>query len=289
MAKANSNGFELEFQTFGKRSDPSMLLVLGLGVQMIAWPDLACLELADSGFHVIRFDNRDCGLSTKFESAGLPNLFAGLAGDRSSAAYTLEDMARDSVGLLDYLNISEAHVVGVSMGGMIAQRAVIDFPDRFLSLSSIMSTTGSREVGQPSPEAVAALMQPLGQGRDAAILRSLEIDRVISSPRYFDEKRALDLICRSYDRCFYPQGAARQLMSVLIAGDRTDELKSVKVPTLVIHGLQDKLIDPSGGYATAEAISGSRLLTFGEMGHDIPPELWPEVRNAIIDNARRLP
>lgn len=286
MAKAKANGIDLEFETFGKSSDAALLLILGLGVQMIAWPDDACSELADAGFYVIRFDNRDCGLSTKFESAGLPNLFAGLGGDSSSAAYTLGDLACDTVGLLDHLAIISAHVVGISMGGMIAQRAVIDFPDRFLSVCSIMSTTGSSEVGQPSAEAIAVLMQPMGQDREATILRSLETDRLISSPRYFDEQRALDLIRRSYDRSFYPQGTARQLMTVLIAADRTNELKSVKIPTLVIHGLQDKLIDPSGGYATADAVSGSRLLIFDEMGHDIPPELWPEAREAIIANTR---
>lgn len=287
MAQAAANGVTLEFDTFGDTSNPAMLMIMGLGVQMIVWDDRACKELADSGYFVIRFDNRDCGLSTKFDSFGIPDILAGLVGDDSTAGYSLIDMARDAVGLLDFLNIKAAHVVGISMGGMIAQQAVIDYPDRFLSLCSIMSSTGSREVGQPSPEAIGALLQPMAQDRETSIARSIAAARVIGSPAYFNEKKALEIIERSYDRGHYPDGVARQLMAILVSPDRTEALRKVSIPTLVIHGLSDKLVDPSGGYATANAIPNSRLLTFEGLGHDLPDQLWPEFLDAIVANAKR--
>ena len=287
MTRAHLEKVEIEFDTFGDRSNPCLLLVMGLGVQMIAWPEQVCQELADRGFFVVRYDNRDCGLSTKFEDAGVPNLFAGLLGGSSTAAYTLKEMAADAVGPMDFLEIDRANIVGISMGGMIAQQAVIDHPSRFISLCSIMSTTGSRDVGQPSPEVINALLQPMAQDRESAIERSVEISRVISSQLYFDEARVRDLAARSYDRCNCPDGVARQLMAIVVSPDRTEALKEVKIPTLVIHGLLDKFVDPSGGIATADAIPGSKLVTLDEMAHDIPVQLWPAIRDAIIENADR--
>ncbi|NNN18486.1 MAG: alpha/beta hydrolase [Acidimicrobiaceae bacterium] len=286
MAKAQANGIEIEFDTFGNQANPALLLIMGLGVQMIAWPEAACRQLAEFGLFVIRFDNRDCGLSTKFDSFGLPNIFAGMAGDTSSAAYTLADMAKDAIGLLDYLNIDAAHVVGISMGGMIAQQAVIDNPTRFLSLCSIISTTGAKDVGQPSPAAINALIQPLGHDREASISRGLEIAKVISSVKYFNEAQERDLITRSYDRNYCPAGVARQLMAILISPDRSESLRKLNIPTVVIHGLDDKLVDPSGGYATASAIPNAKLITFDDMAHEIPEILWDDIREAILANIR---
>lgn len=287
MTKAYLDKVEIEYDTFGDHNNPCLLLVMGLGVQMIAWPEEVCHELADRGFFVIRFDNRDCGLSSKFEDAGVPNLFAALLGDSSTAAYTLNDMADDVVGLMDFLEIETANVVGISMGGMIAQQAVIDHPSRFISLCSIMSTTGSREVGQPSTEVISVLLQPVAQDRESAIARSVELSKVISSRLYFDESSVRDLAARSYDRCNCPDGVARQLMAILVSPDRTESLMGVMIPTLVIHGLEDKFVDPSGGIATANAIAGSKLITLDDMAHDIPVQLWPTIRDAILENANR--
>lgn len=288
MAIAKINQVQIAYDTFGSAVNPALVLILGLGVQMIAWPDEICMELADSGFYVIRFDNRDSGLSTNFDEYGLPNLLAGLAGDDSTAPYRLSDMAKDCVDLLGYLGVVQAHVVGVSMGGMIAQQAVINFPDRFLSLCSIMSTTGSREVGQASPEAVSALLQPVAQDKESAIARSVEISRVIASSKYFDPERARDLAVRSYERNHNPNGVARQLMAILVSPDRTSDLQKVEIPTLVIHGLADRLVDLSGGIATANAIPNAKFMTIEDMGHDIPIELWPIVRDAIVAHAKGI-
>ena len=287
MATARSNGIELEFDTFGDPKSPALLLIMGLGAQMIAWPKVICNELAAMGFFVIRFDNRDCGLSTKFDSFGIPDLFAGMRGDASAAAYSLVDMANDAVGLLDFLGIETAHLVGVSMGGMIAQQAVIDHPERFLTLCSMISTTGAKDVGQPSPELIAALMQPTGEGREANIAVSMEISRAIALTRYFDEAREMKLIVQSYDRNYCPDGVLRQLMAILVSRDRTEFLRRVAIPTLVVHGLADKLVDPSGGFATAAAVPGARIVTFEDMAHEIPEPLWNDIRDAIMSNIKR--
>lgn len=287
MAKAEVDNIEIEFDTFGDPRSPALVLVMGLATQMIAWPESVCSEFANAGFFVVRFDNRDCGLSTKFDSYGVPNIFAGLAGDGSTAPYSLVDMANDTVGLMDVLRIEVAHVVGVSMGGMIAQQAVIDHPDRFLSLCSIMASTGANDVGQPSKEVVAAFLQPGGDDRETSIQQALEMVRVISSEKYFDLEMELEQITRSYDRNYCPDGVMRQLMAILVSPDRTKALTKVAVPTLVIHGLADRLVDPSGGYATASAIPGAKLLTFEGMAHELPMPLWGEVRDAIMENIAR--
>jgi pimeloyl-ACP methyl ester carboxylesterase len=286
MSTVRANGIELDYDTFGSRGDPALLLIMGFSVQKIWWDEEFCELLAGRGFFVIRFDNRDVGLSTKIEGGPFPDLAAALAGDAASAAYTLDDMADDAAGLLDALDISAAHVVGASMGGYIAQCLVLRHPDKVLSLCSIMSSTGDRSVGQPSAEALAVLLQPPPQTRDEAMDRAVATAKVIGSPGFaLDEDRLRRRAARAWDRCHYPIGAARQLVAIMASPDRTAPLRQVRVPTLVIHGEADPLVGPSGGRATAEAIPHARLLTVPGMGHDLPPETWPLIAGAIVDNA----
>jgi pimeloyl-ACP methyl ester carboxylesterase len=285
MAIARANGIDIEYETFGDPDDPVMLLIMGVGGQLIVWDDELCRQLAGHGFHVIRFDNRDVGLSTKIENGPEPDVMAVLQGDRSSVAYELEDMAADTAGLLDALGIDKAHVVGVSMGGMIAQVLAIDHPDRVRSLASIMSTTGDPSVGAPTPEAIAALTKPPPQGRDEVIAREIETTRVIGSPGFpFDKERTRRRAAAYYDRCFYPLGAARQLGAILAASDRTSRLAELDIPTVVIHGTADPLVTPSGGEATAKAIPGAELIMIEGMGHELPPGSWSTVVDAVVHN-----
>jgi pimeloyl-ACP methyl ester carboxylesterase len=288
MPLASTNGIELEYEVFGDSADPAMLLVMGLGMQLLAWEEDFCRMLAERGFYVIRYDNRDVGLSTKIEDAPVPDLFALMAGDGSSAGYTLEDMVDDAAGLLDHLEIEAAHVVGVSMGGMIAQALAIHLPERVLSLTSIMSTTGDRTVGQPRQSALPALISPAPEGRDAYIEYTLNLFKLIGSPAYpMDEDRFRALASSMYDRMHYPIGFMRQLAAIVASPDRTPALGSVRAPTLVIHGEEDPLIQVSGGEATANAIPGAKLMKVPGMGHDLPRELWPEFVNAIVENTER--
>jgi pimeloyl-ACP methyl ester carboxylesterase len=243
--------------------------------------------LAERGFFVIRFDNRDVGLSTHTEGP-IPNPLQLMAQDYSSATYTLDDMADDTAGLLDELGITAAHVAGASMGGMIGQTLAAKHPDRVLSLASIMSSTGNSEVGQPQPEAITALITPMPGDRDGYVDAAVRAFSVIGSPGYPpDEERLRDLIGRSYDRSYNPIGFLRQLAGVMASGDRTEALRSIKAPTVVIHGEDDPLIVKSGGEATAAAIPGAKLVTIPGMGHDLPPELWPQFIDEIVENAER--
>jgi pimeloyl-ACP methyl ester carboxylesterase len=265
-----------------------MLLIMGLGIQMLGWDERFCNVLVERGYFVIRYDNRDVGLSTKIESAPPPDIMKLMAGDYSSAAYTLEDMAADAAGLLDELGIEKAHVVGVSMGGMIGQMLAIKYPDRVLSLTSIMSTTGSPAVGQPRQDVVMALITPAPADREGFIEHQLGTFKLIGSPDYpMQEDEFRELIARSYDRAFYPAGFMRQLTAILASGDRTAALAEVNVPTLVIHGEADPLIAPDGGEATANAIPGAKLVKIPGMGHDLPPALWPRFVDEIVANAER--
>jgi pimeloyl-ACP methyl ester carboxylesterase len=285
VAKAKSNGIELEYETIGDPGDPPMVLIMGLGAQLIDWPVEFCTALAERGYQVIRFDNRDCGLSTGFDDAGAPDLAAATAGQ---SAYKLADLAADTAGLLDALDIDRAHVVGVSMGGMIAQQFAVDHPRRLLSLCSIMSTTGDRSVGGPTPEASAALTRPPAANRSEAIANQLASSAVIGSPGYpvpDDERR--QRATAKYDRAYRPLGAGRQLAAVIASPDRTAGLHSITVPALVIHGAEDPLVDVSGGRATAAAIPGAELLVLPGMGHDLPQPLWPQIIDAIDANAGR--
>ena len=288
MPLAQSNGIEIAYETFGDASNPVLLLVMGLGCQLLLWDTEFCELLAERGFHVIRFDNRDVGLSSKIEGGPVPDIMAVLAGDTSSASYTLDDMAADAVGLLDALGIDGAHLVGASMGGMIAQQVAALYPERALSLVSIMSTTGNGEVGQPLPTALTALIGPSPGDRDAYAEFAVHAFGTIGSPGYPREdddvrRRALE----SYDRCHYPIGFLRQLLGIMASGDRSERLAGIRVPTLVIHGEADPLITVSGGEATAEAIPGARLWKIPGMGHDLPRELWPDLVDAIVANAER--
>lgn len=260
----------------------------GLGVQLTGWPDEFCAELAARGFYVVRYDNRDAGLSTVFDGGPPPDPMAVYLGDRSSVVYTLEDMADDAVGLLDALEIPAAHLVGSSMGAMIAQAVAARYPDRTLSLCSISSTTGSSSVGQPTAEAFELLARPRPTTREEFVEDGMASHRVLRSTRYpSDEAEMRAERGRAYDRAFNPEGTGRQLCAIIASGDRTQGLASITAPTVVIHGTEDKLIQPSGGEATAKAIAGAELVMIEGMGHDFPRGIWPQVIDAIVSNAAR--
>jgi pimeloyl-ACP methyl ester carboxylesterase len=272
MTSATANGISIEYETFGDPGAPPVLLIMGLGCQLTAWDPDFCRALAAAGFFVIRYDNRDVGLSTWFDDAGDPDVGALLAGTASSP-YAIADLAADAAGLLDALGITSAHIVGVSMGGMIAQTFAIDFPERTRTLVSIMSTTGDPTVGQPHPDALATLMVPPATSREEAIEQSVTTWRVIGSTGFpFDEDRVREQAATDYERGFHPAGTARQLAAIITQPDRTKELSVLDVPALVIHGEADPLVDPSGGQATAAAIPGATLDLVPGMGHDLPPE-----------------
>jgi pimeloyl-ACP methyl ester carboxylesterase len=291
MPKAQANGIELEYDTTGDPGAPPLLLVMGLGAQMIVWDDEFCARLADRGFWVIRFDNRDVGLSTKVEAEGFnvpAAIGAALTGGTVEAPYLLTDMADDAFALLDHLGIERAHVVGASMGGMIAQTMAIRRPERVATLTSIMSTTGSQDVGNATPEALALLMTSPPSSRDEYLANAASSSRLLHGGVLpFDEQRAVDRAAASYDRCFYPAGVGRQLVAILASGDRTPSLAGCRVPTLVVHGDADPLVDHSGGVATAEAVPGAELLTIAGMGHDLPVEKWDEIVDAIAGHTAK--
>ncbi|SOD93305.1 alpha/beta fold hydrolase [Blastococcus haudaquaticus] len=273
---------EIAYETFGRREDPPVLLVMGLATQMIGWPDEFCRQLADRGHFVVRFDNRDIGLSTHLDAAGAPDVLAIMGGDVSSVAYGLPDLATDTVGLLDALGLDRVHLVGASMGGMVAQLVAVQAPERVRSLTSIMSTTGAPGVGAPADVAVPVLLAPAATDREGAIQRVIDTYRVIGSPGFeFDEAALRDRAGLSFDRAHDPAGVARQLAAILTTHDRTPDLAQLDVPTLVIHGSQDTLVDVSGGRATAAAIPGAELLVVDGMGHDLPREMWPEILDRI--------
>jgi pimeloyl-ACP methyl ester carboxylesterase len=284
MPTAHVNGVDIEYVTDGDPAAPPLLLIMGLGAQLITWPQGFVDGLRDRGFFVIRYDNRDSGLSTKFEE--MPDITALFTGDPSSAPYRVEDMADDAAALLKELGVAKAHVVGASMGGMITQALVINHADRFLSACSIMSTTGDRSVGSPTGEAMTALLRPVATTRDEAIEASLEASLVIGSPGYpADESILRQRAADAYDRSYCPEGTARQLAAILASPDRTAGLRGVRMPFLVIHGEADPLVSLSGGEATAAAVPGSKLMTIPGMGHDLPEALWGTVTDAIVANA----
>ncbi|MFD5243825.1 alpha/beta fold hydrolase [Amycolatopsis sp. NPDC058340] len=288
MPRARVNGLELEYDTFGSPADPPLVLVMGLGAQMVTWEAGFCELLADGGFHVVRFDNRDIGLSSYLDDLPTPDLAALAAGDLTTAPYLLSDLAADITGLFDALGFGRAHVVGASMGGMIAQQLAIDSPERLLSLTSIMSTTGDPSVGQPEPAALAGLTRPPAATREQAIEDGIEWFRLVGSPGHPSDEEFLRMkATRNYDRANHPEGALRQAAAVVASGDRTAKLREVRVPTLVIHGESDPLINVSGGKATAEAIPDAELLLFPGMGHELPRQLWPAIADAIIAHARK--
>jgi pimeloyl-ACP methyl ester carboxylesterase len=285
---APANGIELCFQEMGDADGEPLLLVMGLATQMIAWDEGFCGLLAERGFRVVRFDNRDIGRSTRIDSAGVPQRVDMILGRRGSAPYLLRDMAADTAGLMDHLGIDSAHLVGASMGGMIAQTMAIEHPERVHSLVSIMSNTGSRWTGMPSRKAMAVLLGRPPRGRAAAVERSVKTFSVIGSPGYpFDEERVRRIAGRSYDRGHGAAGVLRQLHAITASGDRTQALHDVHVPTTVIHGTRDPLIRPAAGRATARAIPNARLKMIDGMAHDLPRQLWPVFAEEIATNAAR--
>jgi len=281
------NGVELCYQEMGDPEGEPLLLVMGLATQMIAWDEEFCGMLAERGYRVVRFDNRDIGRSSRVRSDEVPNVLDLLVG-RGEPAYRLRDMADDTVGLMDHLGIESAHVVGASMGGMIAQCTAIGHSERVRSLCSIMSTTGSRRVGHPSYKTFGLLLGKPPRQREAAIERVIKTFRTIGSPGYpFDEERIRELAGRSFDRGHSQDGIARQLHAITSSGDRTHKLRELDLPAVVIHGKSDVLVNPSGGRATARAIPNARLKMVEGMGHDLPRALWPTFVEEIACNAAR--
>lgn len=281
---AAANGIELEYETFGDPSHPTILLIMGLGAQMVMWEDGVCALLVARGHHVVRYDNRDVGRSTWIDTPGLDigaTALNALMGDTSQVPYFLSDMAADAVGLLDHLGIESAHLVGASMGGMIAQQVAIEFPNRVRSLTSIMSTTGETGVGDPDPELLTVLIEPRPEGRDEAIAAGVELARAISCADHFDEDRARQLAELQYGRGSNPDGVGRQLLAVLGSGSRADGLSRLDLPALVIHGRQDRLVNFSGGQRTAELIAGADFIAIDDMAHDMPQVHWTRAVDAI--------
>jgi pimeloyl-ACP methyl ester carboxylesterase len=284
---ADANGIEIVYDEIGDPKGEPIVLIMGLAVQLIHWDLGFCNALAERGYRVIRFDNRDIGRSTKID-APVPGTAPMLLGYGRSA-YKLSDMAADTTGLMDYLDIERAHLVGASMGGMIAQTAAIEHPDRVLSLTSIMSTTGSRRYGLPRWRAFGALISRPGRTREEFIDRAVKTFKVIGSPDYpMDEDRFRDLVSVAYDRGHHPAGVARQLHAITTSGDRTSALRRLDVPALVIHGKADPLVRPAAGRATASAIPGAKLTMVDGMGHDFPPELHSRFADEIAALAQRV-
>jgi pimeloyl-ACP methyl ester carboxylesterase len=256
---------------------------------MISWPEDFCEELARRGHHVVRFDNRDVGESTHLHEAGKVDVTAVLRGDTSTAPYTLSDMADDAAGLLDALEIDAAHVVGASMGGMIAQTFALEHTDRVRSLTSIMSTTGDPSLPQATPEAMAVLLQPSAGSREELVSRAVETYRVLGSPGFeIDEDYLRERAGRSWDRGYDPPGFGRQLAAIYASGNRTERLRTLRVPALVVHGADDPLIRPAAGRATAGAIDGAELVVIDGMGHDLPRGAWPRIVDAIAALVERV-
>jgi len=259
---------------------------MGLASQMILWDEEFCELLAARGFWVIRFDNRDVGRSTILREARVPKRWQLVTRDRGGAAYSLDEMAADAVGLLDHLGVRAAHVVGASMGGMIAQLVALNHPERILSLISIMSTTGNRRVGRPSPRLALRLLRSAPRDREGYIEDHVATYRAIGSTGVaFEEGQKRERAGRCFDRGIHPAGSARQMAAIVTSPDRTQSLRRVRVPTTVIHGDGDRLVDISGGRATAKAIPDAKLVVLPGMGHDLPRELWPQIIDAIVHNA----
>ena len=289
-ATVEANGIALHYDSFGDPSAPPLLLIMGLATQMIAWDEAFCAELASRGYWVIRFDNRDIGLSQRFDEKGVPNIMAllpsVLLGKRVDAPYTLADMADDAIGLLDTLKIRAAHVVGASMGGAIGQEMAIHHPERLLTLTSIMSSTGEPGLPPPTPEALQVLLTPAPTDRDAYLDSHARTYKVLRGPGFpIDEARDRERAERVFARGLNPAGAARQLVAVFASGSRKAALATVSVPTLVIHGDADPLIPVACGTATANAIPGAELLIIEGMGHALPISMWPRIIEAIAQHA----
>lgn len=281
MPQANANGLSFEYETFGDKANPPLLLIMGVGCQLVMWPESFCNGLADLGFHVIRYDNRDVGLSSKIDDAGAPDIMAAvtaqLTGQPVTSPYSLDDMADDAAGLMDALGIDTAHVVGASMGGMIAQLVAIRHPEKVKSMVSIMSTTGNPDVPPAKPEAMAALLTPPADtSREGMIQQGVDMWKVIGSPKYPGTDEELRAVAAaSVDRMVCPEGFGRQVLAILAAPARNEALAKVTAPTMVLHGADDPLVPVEGGKDTADAIPGARLEIVEGMGHDFTEALVP--------------
>lgn len=289
MAYARNGDVEIYFETFGDSSDPALLLINGLGSQCIMYRTEWCEKFAAEGFYVIRFDNRDAGLSTKFDHF-IPDFEAmqrsAEGGPAPEVAYLLSDMAADAIAVLDELGIERAHVMGVSMGGMIVQTMAIERPERVISLTSVMSHPGDPDVGDSAPGARELLTAPAAPGREGVIERALLSARTWGSPACYDEERIAAVAGEAYDRSFNPLGVVRQIMAIGASGSRSAALSTIDIPTLVMHGDKDNLIDISGGRRTAEVIPGARFVVMEGMGHDYPPQYWDRWIQLVTDHAR---
>jgi pimeloyl-ACP methyl ester carboxylesterase len=287
VAKLEAKGIEIEYDTLGDAAAPPMLMIMGLGAQIPTWDLGFCEQLAGRGFYLIRYDNRDAGLSTKMESAGPADIVSAYSG-HPKPAYTLDDLADDAVGVLDALGIPAAHIVGASMGGFIAQLVAINHPEHVLSLTSIMSGPGGEDTVPPTAEAAAVLVKTPGPTREERIEAGVAARRLlVGEGNPFDLEEETRRVEELYDRSYYPQGYGRQLVAILAARSRIAALAGVKVPTLVVHGLDDPLVPPENGRRVAAAVPGARLLELEGTGHNIPARHWPAVADAIAQTARQ--
>jgi len=294
MTQVEANGIKIEYETFGEPDSPALLLIIGIIGQLTFWDEKLCQQLAQQGHYVIRFDNRDAGLSSKIEEAGVPDIMqtikAQMNGEAINPPYTIEDMADDAVGLLDTLGIEKAHICGMSMGGMIAQTIAINYPKRVLSLISIYSKTGDPQEPQPEPEARKILLTSPPEERKAYIEHGIKLFSTISGPGFpYDEKWLRNFVAQSYDRAFNPEGTARQFVAILAQKNRRPELKSLSAPALIIHGSDDPLVLVEGGKNTAADIPGAELMIIDGMGHDLPHGgAWPQIIDAIADFTQKI-
>ncbi len=294
MPQASANGITIEYESFGSDSDPALLLIMGLGMQLVAWPEPFCRDLASRGFHVIRYDNRDTGFSTKFDRAEVPGLVPMLLKSALHlpvrVPYTLRDMADDAAGLLDALDLESAHLVGASMGGMIAQNFSVQHPARISSLTSIMSTSGHRSLPGADPLVSRHLFRsrPAGNDRETIIAFNMRTIELIGSPAYpIEGEKLRELASRGFDRCYYPAGIGRHIAAIIEDGDRRSRLQEIMAPTLVIHGREDRLVPLAGGIDTAENVPGATLEIIDGMGHNLPEELWPRLVELIAAHAQQ--
>ena len=292
MPRVAANGIRIEYETFGEKDSPPLLLIIGLAGQLTDWDEELCRQLAQAGLYVIRFDNRDAGLSSKIEEAGVPDIMqvvmALMKGEPVNPPYTIEDMAADTLGLMDALSIQKAHICGMSMGGMIAQTFALNYPQRTLSLISIYSRTGDPGEPQPKPEVMPFLSTPPPEERDAYIEYSMKFLNTLAGPGFpYDQKWLREHASQAYDRSCYPQGAARQVVAIMTQKDRKPALASLATPTLVVHGSADPIARVECGRNTAAAIPGAKLMIIDGMGHDLPHGgAWPKIIQAIIEHTR---
>jgi pimeloyl-ACP methyl ester carboxylesterase len=289
-AIARANGIDICYETFGKATDPPLVLIMGLAAQMIVWDDDFCELLASKGFYVVRFDNRDMGHSTRFSQAATPSMVeimtAQFTGKKLEAPYVLRDLAADTAGLLDALGFETANIVGLSMGGMIAQELAINFPERVRTLTSIMSSTGDPSLPSATPAAVGVLTRPAQTEKGPYVEGYVSAWAVLNGDQLpYDAVRTADTATRSFERGLNPSGVSRQMLAIIASGNRTEKLATLNVPTLVIHGTNDPLVSPEAGKATARAIAGAKLMLVEGMGHTLPRQVWPEIADAIAQHA----